>query len=101
METRKDRMRDPYTPKLHDYVKWYSGNGQVHEGWVYHRGEEYISIEIGVKDKPYCEYSRGSKHCKVHILLVCPHWEWDKLEYIKSRKDYHDESYRDRTDLNK
>lgn len=89
METRKDRMSNPYEPKLHDYIKYYSGN-HVHEGWIYFRGDEYISIELGVKDKPHCDIT-NHKHCKTHILLVCPSWDWDKLEYIKSRRDFHDD----------
>lgn len=100
METRKDRLSHPYEPKLHDYVKWYSGNGQTHEGWVYYKGDEHISIELGVKDKPHCELT-NHKHCKTHILLVCPSWEWGNLEYIKSRRDFHDDRpHRDRTEDN-
>ena len=29
----------------------------VHEGWVYFGGDEYITIELGVKDKPEWEYT--------------------------------------------
>ena len=35
METRKDRMAHPYTPKVDDYVKWNRSTGQVDEGWIY------------------------------------------------------------------
>ena len=95
METRKDRLSHPYKPKLHDYVKYYRG-GITHEGWVYYVGEDYISIELGVKDKPSCRYTRDELHKKTHILLVCPSWDWDKLEYVKSRRDFHDDRpYRD------
>jgi len=96
METRKDRMNNIYSPKLHDYVIYRTGN-MKHEGWVYYAGEEHISIELGVKDKPQCQYTKEEKHKKTHILLVCPSWDWGKLEYVTSRKDYHDESHRDRT----
>ena len=34
METRKDRMAHPYTPKVDDYVKWNRSTGQVDEGWI-------------------------------------------------------------------
>jgi len=96
METRKDRMNNQYSPKLHDYVVYRTKNG-THEGWVYYAGDEHITIELGVKDKPHCEYTKEVKHKKIHVLLVCPVWDWDKLEYVTSRKDYHDESFRDRT----
>lgn len=96
METRKDRMNFEYVPKLHDYVIYRTGK-MMHEGWVYYAGDEHISIELGVKDKPHCEYTIEVKHKKIHTLLVCPKWDWDKLEYVTSRKDYYDESHRNRT----
>ena len=97
METRKDRMANPYVPKLHDYVKYHKHN-MTHEGWVYYADHETISIELGVKDKPHCQYTKEMKHKKTHILLVCPSFEWDKLEYVKSRRGFHDGSIRNRTD---
>ncbi len=89
METRKDRMAHEYVPKLHDYVKWHH-NRFIHEGWVYFVDEEYISIELGVSDKPVCDLTSHHKHRKNHILLVCQHFYWHELEYIKSRKDFWD-----------
>jgi len=97
METRKDRMANPYVPKLHDYVKYHCNN-MTHEGWVYYADHETISIELGVKDKPKCQYTKTNKHEKTHILLVCPIFEWHNLEYVKSRRGFHDESIRNRTD---
>ena len=35
-----------YVPIVDDYVKW-----RNIEGWVYYVGEEYITIEVAVKDK--------------------------------------------------
>jgi hypothetical protein len=72
-----------YIPKVNDYVKW-----RNHEGWVYFKCNETISIEIAVKDK----YSRagGTHHKKDHVLLVCQRFQWGELEYIKSRKSIHD-----------
>ena len=73
METRKDRMNYEYVPKLHDYVIW--RNGKItHEGWIYYKGDEHISIELGVTDKPHCDITTH-RHKKNHILLVCPNWE--------------------------
>jgi hypothetical protein len=89
METRKDRMAHEYVPKLHDYVKW-NHEGDVYEGWIYYCGEDYISIELGVKDKPICELTDHHIHRKNHILLVCPKWDWHELEYVKCRKDFYD-----------
>lgn len=101
METRKDRMAHEYKPKLHDYVRWHTYK-QVLEGWVYYvdKEGEYITIEIAVKDKPHCEYSKSNKHCKIHVLVVCHSWCWSELEYVTYRKDYYDESHRDRTEVN-
>ena len=97
METRKDRMANPYVPKLHDYVKYHCNN-MTHEGWVYYADHETISNELGVKDKPKCQYTKTNKHEKTHILLVCPVFEWHKLEYVKSRRGFHDGSIRNRTE---
>ena len=52
--------------KVNDYVQW-----NDLQGWVYFKCEEYITIEISVKDKPYCEYSKSDKHQKVHCCVVC------------------------------
>lgn len=90
METRKDRMAHEYVPKLHDYVKWHHYH-MKHEGWVYFVDEEYITLEIGVKDKS-CNLT-DNLHKMHHILLVCYKWNWHQLEYIKSRKDFHDNDH--------
>ena len=46
-----------YVPKINDYVIW-NHHGIIHEGWVYFVDSAYITIEIGVKPKPNCEYTR-------------------------------------------
>ena len=87
METSKEKMQFEYeTPRVDDYVRWTTSTGMVHEGWVYFAGDEYITIELGVKDKPECEYTVKEKHKKIHNLLVCQNWYWSELEYIKTRK---------------
>jgi hypothetical protein len=73
-----------YNPKVNDYVKW-----KHMEGWVYFKDEEYISIEIAVKDKP-C--NKGSFHKKDHLLVICYCNQWHELEYVKSRQSKYDES---------
>ena len=80
-------LNNSYLPKLDDYVKWTDSLGRVTEGWVYFCSEYYITIEIGVKDKPPCQYTRNEKHKKVHCLVVCYPQYWHELEYIKNRRD--------------
>jgi hypothetical protein len=74
-----------YSPRVDDYVKWHH-NGSVDEGWVYFKGDEYLTIEVSVKDKPKCEYTKEEKHKKVHCLVVCHYWYWNELEYVKNRR---------------
>jgi hypothetical protein len=83
-------MTTPYDPQVNDYVHWKS-EYKDHMGWVYFKDEEYITIELGVKDKPHCVYSKNSLHCKEHLLLVCHKFFWNELTYIKSRKSVYDE----------
>ena len=73
-----------YEPKGDDYVKW-----KNHEGWVYFKCDESISIEIGVCEK-VCREHGASFHKKNHILLVCPWFQWNELEYIKNRRNEED-----------
>ena len=87
-----------YEPQVDDYVRWTTALGMVHEGWVYFKAEpspqkrgfrkpeHYITIEVGVKDMSP-EVARTSLHKKHHVLLVCYHWDWHQLEYIKNRRD--------------
>ena len=100
-----------YEPQVDDYVRWTTALGMVHEGWVYYKAdpmpqkrgfrkpEHYITIEVGVKDMPP-EMARTSLHKKYHVLLVCYHYCWHELEYIKNRRDdanvqmYHSQSGR-------
>lgn len=71
-----------YTPKVGDYVKWKQKHF-IDEGWVYFKCSDYITIEIGTKDKPD---ELVNLHKKIHILVVCQSQFWDELEYVKSRK---------------
>ena len=68
-----------YIPQVDDYVKW-----KGHQGWVYFKCDESLSIEIGVKDK-VCPL--GTRHKKDHTLLVCYNFQWHELEYVKNRRD--------------
>ena len=86
----------PYSPRVDDYVKWNHYN-KIEEGWVYFVSDEYISIEIAVKDKPHCEYTKEEKHKKIHVLVVCHRWYWDELEYVKNRRDNDISEYKSQT----
>ena len=77
-----------YSPEVDDYVKW-----KNHEGWVYFKCPECISIELGVKDK-VCHDHGASHHKKSHILLVCYSFQWHELEYIKNRRETNIEDYK-------
>jgi len=81
-----------YVPQVNDYVKWETTAG-IHEGWVYYRDseDEYITIELGTKPKPYCTVTRNHIHCKYHTLLLCYQHDWKKLQYIKKRDSIYDE----------
>ena len=75
-------LKNSYIPQVDDYVKWHH-NHHVHEGWIYFKGDEYLTIEIFVKNKPD---NLVKMHKKVHCLIVCHKWNWDELEYIDNRR---------------
>ena len=75
-----------YVPQVDDYVKW-----KDHEGWVYFKCDQSLSIEIGVKDKKCC---LGTRHKKDHILLVCYSFQWHELEYVKNRRKVNVDEYK-------
>ena len=76
-----------YQPCVNDYVVWTRGI----EGWVYFKNEEYITIETDVWEKDQENY----EHCKLHrndrVLVLCYHYQWNELTYIKSRKSVYEE----------
>jgi len=41
---------------------------------------------LGVRDMPEIQ-QRTSLHKKNHVLLLCYHYQWHELEYIKNRRD--------------
>ena len=87
-----------YEPQIDDYVKWTTALGMVHEGWVYFKCdptpkkkgfpkvEHYITIELGVQNKSK-EECQKSLHKKNHVLLLCYHYHWHELEYVKNRRE--------------
>ena len=78
-----------FEPQVNDYVRWDKETHSV-EGWVYFKDDEHITIEVGVKPRKHCNYVRNVIHCKDHILVVCPSFLWDQLQYIKSRETNHE-----------
>lgn len=76
-----------YDPQVNDYVKW-----KPHiEGWVYFKGKEYITIEIGVKPKDKENYKACSIHRNDRLMVLCYHSQWKELEYVKSRESIYEE----------
>lgn len=78
-----------YEPQLNDYVKWPHYN-HCDEGWVYFKCPEYITIEVGTKDKCEENIRDCSLHKKTHTLVVCHNWYWNELKYIKKRSSTND-----------
>jgi len=76
-------MNKVYEPCENDYIRW-----RDQEGWVYFKCEDYITIEILVRDKP-CSLS-DHLHKKDHLLLVCYKQYWDEIIYKRTRQSrYH------------
>ena len=75
-----------YHPKVNDYVKWTDSLGRITEGWIYFYDKEYITIEIGVKEKDSENIDACPIHRNTHCLVLCFPYSWHELEYIKSRK---------------
>ena len=84
-------MDEPYVPRVNEYVVWDKGEYGKDEGWVYFYDDEYITIETAVKSKPDC--GPKDKHKFIHTLLLCYHWNWHELKYIKSRECSHPQHY--------
>ena len=85
-----DRVPKKYEPEIDDYVIW-----KEHKGWVYFKDVEYITIELGVKPKPNCQYTRIQRHKYTHTLLLCYPQHWHELEYVHTRKNKYGETLED------
>lgn len=75
-----------YVPKLNDYVRWNKPTGVSVEGWIYFESNDYVTIEIGTKDKCEDNIQHCPIHKKTHTLVVCYSNYWNQLEYVKYRK---------------
>lgn len=71
-----------YEPKVNDYVKWKKDV----EGWVYFKGDEYITIEYIVRPKDKENYECCPIHANERLLVICYHSQWKELQYVTSRK---------------
>jgi len=80
-----------YEPKVDDYVIW-KGKSELDKGWVYFKCDQYITIEVGIKPKPNCEYTRIERHKYIHTLLLCHNWSWEELEYVYTRRNKYGEN---------
>ena len=63
---------------------------------MYFKCDEYITIEVRVKDKPVCEYTKNDKHKKRCLMSYIKNscmgdtryqFYWEELQYIKNRRD--------------
>ena len=71
-----------YKPQVNDYVEWTKGV----EGWIYFRGNEYITIEYIVRPKDEVNLVCCPIHRNERLLVVCYKEDWKHLKYVKSRK---------------
>lgn len=72
-------MMSNYTPEVDDYVIW-----KDLKGWIYFKCDQYVTIEIGVKDKPD---DLVKMHKKTHCCVLCFPENWNELMYVKNRRD--------------
>lgn len=77
-----------YEPKVNDYVKWNNGKGV--EGWVYFRGNEYITIEVNVRPKDDENYRACDLHENDRLLVLCYKPQWNQLEHVRSRESVYE-----------
>ena len=82
-----------YTPQIDDYVKW-DHTGHIDQGWVYFKCDDYITIEVRVKDKCDQNIKDCPIHKKTHVLLVCYTQFWSELEYVKNRRNINIDEYK-------
>ena len=76
-----------YEPQVNDYVQWKYNV----EGWVYFKGQEYITIEVNVRPKTYENYAACDLHRNDRLLVLCYKSQWKELKYVKSRESVYEE----------
>ena len=75
-----------YLPEVNDYVQWSKGV----EGWIYFKGDEYLTIEYIVRPKDEVNYECCSIHANERLLVLCYKEDWKHLKYVKSRQSIHE-----------
>lgn len=75
-----------YVPEVNDYIIWKNSV----EGWVYFKGEDYITIEVNVRPKTYENYTACDLHRNDRLLVLCYKNQWKELTYIKSRESIYE-----------
>ena len=64
-----------YIPQVDDYVKW-----KNHEGWVYFKCDQSISIEIRCMYViKYVNGKHGASSQEKSLFACCSNWNWDEL----------------------
>ena len=76
-----------YEPQENDYVTWKNNI----QGWVYFKGQEYITIEVNVRPKTYENYAACDLHRNDRLLVLCYKSQWKELKYVKSRESVYEE----------
>ena len=87
-----------YQPQVNDYVVW-NRHGLSDEGWIYFISEptkhkkgfppsrQYLTIEVGIKRKPECQYDKNNPHEFIHILLLCYESQMGRVDICKEKKE--------------
>ena len=71
-----------YVPQLDDYVKW-----RNLEGWVYFKCDEYITIEIGVKDKTDDHWTKERTFLK-NVFNFFPRYQSRNVYRYQTQKEH-------------
>ena len=61
---------------------------------MYFKCDDYITIEVRVKDKCDQNIKDCPIHKKTHVLLVCYTQFWSELEYVKNRRNINIDEYK-------
>ena len=76
-----------YIPEINHYVTWSNGV----EGWIYFKGNQYITIEASVRPKDVENYKAAPIHSNERLLVICYKEQWKELTYVKSRNSIYEE----------
>lgn len=75
-----------YEPEVNHYVIW----NDFIRGWIYFKGDEYITIEVNVRPKTQENYVACELHRNDRLLVLCYKSQWGELKYIKSRESVYE-----------